>query len=150
MSDRRGAPGFAEARARLELAVGAACESHEEWSARITAGVYAAIELAAADPDGALVLTKQASARWRRREPDFASMVICFARRLAHGAPPANPRLPDPHVVVVCLARQVNQRIEAGHAAQMMEIAPDLAFLALLPFVGFSGAQRWSQPSAVA
>jgi len=136
--------------ARLEREVEAACASEREWSRRIVAGVYAAIEFAAADPAAALVLTERATVRWRRREPEFTGMVERFARRLTRDAPAANPRLPDPPAVVVCLARQINQRIEAGRAAQMMEIAPDLAFLALLPFVGFAGAQRWSQPAAVA
>lgn len=141
---------FAGCRARLELEVGRACAREREWSRRIVAGVYAALEYAAADPAAALVLTERATVRWKRREPEFTAMVERFARRLARGAPAANPRLPDPETVVVCLARQVNQRIEAGRAAQMMEIAPDLAFLALLPFVGYAGAQRCSQPTAVA
>ena len=137
-------------RERLEQAVAGSCELHEEWPSAVTGGIYAALEFAAADPAAALVLTANASARRHQPEPAFVAMVDHFAGLLARGAPAPNPRLPDAVALVTRIARQVNLQIEAGRAGEMMEIAPDLTFLALLPYLGFSGARRWSHSTATA
>jgi hypothetical protein len=51
-------------------------------------------------------------------------------------------------MLIVCICEQVNLRIRAGRAETMMEVAPDLAFLALMPFLGFDGARQWAHLSA--
>jgi len=141
---------FGRCRCRLERAVAGSCEPRAGWPSSVVAAIHAAIELAAADPGAALTLTDRAGARWRRREPEFVAMVDHFARLLSRGAPPRNPRLPDPRAVVARIARQVNLQIEAGRAGELREIAPDLTFLALLPYVGFAGARHWSAVPAAA
>jgi len=143
-------PDFAACRERLERALSASCEQRDSWAGTATAGVYAALEFAAADPAAALLLTDRATVRWKEREPAFAAMVEHLAGLLKRGAPPANPRLPSAEVVVVHIARQVNLRLSAGGAGELMEIAPDMAFLALMPFVGFAEARRCAQPTATA
>jgi hypothetical protein len=148
-SDRT-ATEFEACREDLERAVAAACSGEGSWPSAVVAGIHAALELAAADPESALLLTEGGVGRVNGSEPRFNAMVDRFAALLARDAPPANPRLPGPRGVVLCIVKQVNLRIRSGRAGEMMEIAPDLAFLALLPFVGFAGAQRWSQPTAVA
>lgn len=150
MSATRLAGEFGRCLERLDRAVARSCGPGEEWPGAVAAGVHAAVEFAAADPAAARVLTEDASARWKQGEPAFVAMVDRFAALLSRGAPPRNPRLPDAHAVVARIARQVNLQIEAGRAERMMEIAPDLTFLALLPYLGFSGARRWSRPTATA
>jgi hypothetical protein len=141
---------FDRCRERLERAVVASCELHEDWPNAVTGGIYTALEFAAAEPTAALVLTRDAITRRHGPEPAFVAMVDHFAGLLARGAPAPNPRLPDAVTLLTRIARQVNLQIEAGRAGEMMEIAPDLTFLALMPYLGFSGARRWSHPSATA
>lgn len=133
---------------RLEQAVADSCDRGAEWPHAVAGGVYAALEFAAADPAAARVLTGEATARWRHGEPAFVAMVDRFAALLSRGAPAPNPRLPDARSVVTRIARQVNLQLEAGR--EVMEIAPDLTFLALMPYLGFAGARRWSAPTATA
>jgi hypothetical protein len=141
---------FDACREALERAVGDACAEREDWPSATVAGVYAALELAARRPQVAQVLTERAAERWKEREPRFTAMVERFAELLVRGAPPANPRLPGPQGVVLCIVKLVNLRVESGRPREVMELAPDLAFLALLPFVGFTQAQRCSQLTAAA
>jgi hypothetical protein len=87
-------------------------------------------------------------ARWKEREPSYTAAVEHFARLLSHDAPPRNPRLPDAPAVVARIFRQVNLELEAGRSAELMEIAPDLTFLALMPYLGFAEAREWSDSPA--
>lgn len=134
-------------RARLEQEVAAACAGEADWAGRVAAGVRAAVEFAAAEPAAALVLTERASARWAQGEPEFVALVDRFAALLSRGAPPRNPRLPDTRTVVARIARQVNLELEAGRGGEIADVAPDLTFLALMPYLGFAGARRWSEPA---
>jgi hypothetical protein len=135
---------------RLERAVADACEREGDWPSAVSAGIRAALELAAADPASALVLTERASSRWREDEPEFVALVDRLAALLSRGAPPRNPRLPDARAVVARIAMQVNLELEAGQGRRLTELAPDLTFLALMPYVGFAGARRGSQSTATA
>lgn len=141
---------FEAARMALERTVESSCTGEEDWPRAIVAGIDAALEFAAASPAAAQVLTQRAGERWKEREPRFTAMVERLAELLARGAPPANPRLPAPQGVVLCIVKLVNLRVESQRPHEVTKIAPDLAFLALLPFVGFAGAQRWSQLTAAA
>lgn len=141
---------FGHCRGRLERAVAAACVPGGDWAGNVSRAIAAVIAFAAADPAAALTLTGRASSRWREREPEFTAMVEDFAALLDHGAPPRNPRLPDAAAVVARIARQVNLQLEAGRAEETADLAPDLTFLALMPYVGFAGARRWAQPTATA
>ena len=141
---------FDRFRERLELAVAESCEPHEDWPNAVIGGIYAALEFAAAYPADTLVLTGNAIARRHQPDPAFVAMVDHFAGLLERDAPTPNPRLPDAAALVTRIARQVSLQIEAGRAGEMMEIAPDLTFLALMPYLGFSAARRWSHPTATA
>jgi hypothetical protein len=141
---------FDRCRERLERAVAGSCQLHEDWPGAVAGGIHAALEFAAADPAAALVLSESAVARRHEPDPAFVAMVDHFAGLLDRGAPTPHPRLPDAAALVTRIARQVNLQIEAGRAGEMMEIAPDLTFLALMPYLGFSGARRWSHPTATA
>jgi hypothetical protein len=141
---------FGCCRERLERAVSGACEVGQDWPSAVAGGVHAALEFALADPAAALVLTQPSGLRWEHADPEFVAMVDHFARLLSRGAPTPNPRLPHAPAVIARIARQVNLQIEAGRGEEMMEIAPDLAFLALMPYLGFAGARQWAQPIATA
>jgi hypothetical protein len=140
---------FGRCRRRLEAAIEGACEGQARWPARVASGVRAAVELAAADPDVGLTLTEGAGHRHHDNE-EFAAMVDHLAELLARGAPPRNRRLPDAPMVVTRIARQINLELEAGRGAALPAVAPDLTFLALMPYLGFTDARRWSQPTATA
>lgn len=141
---------FGRCRARLELAVADACDQELEWPGAVAVGVHAAVEFAATDPAAALVLTAATNGRSGDGDPEFSALVDHFARLFSSAAPPPNPRLPDAPVLIARIARQVKLQIEAGRTERLMEIAPDLAFLALMPYVGYASARRWSQPMATA
>ena len=102
---------FESSRAALERAVGSSCAGQDDWPRAIVAGIDAALEFAAESPAAAQVLTERAGERWKEREPRFTAMVERFAGLLARGAPPANPRLPSPQGVVLCIVKLVNLRI---------------------------------------
>jgi predicted trehalose synthase len=138
---------FGRCRERLEATIGAACEAHECWPGKVGAAVHAALALAAADPDVGQTLT-EASAHRRDFEDEFAELVDRLAGWLGQGAPRCDERLPDARTVVTRIARQVNLELEAGRTGSLMAIAPDLTFLALLPYLGFAEARRWSTPTA--
>jgi hypothetical protein len=154
MTTRRRSPGdepanhFERCRRRLELAIAEACAGQASWPGKVGAALRAALELAAADPDTGRTLTEGAGSR--QEDEEFAAMVASLASWLGRDAPPRNQRLPDAPTVVSRIARQVNLELEAGRAASLVDIAPDLTFLALMPYLGFAGARRWSQPTATA
>jgi hypothetical protein len=139
---------FGRCRARLERAIGQACQGADGWPAAVAASVRAALALAASDPDAGRTLTAGAG----RRGPDdegFAELVDHLAALLGRDAPPRHARLPDARTVIVRIARQVNLELESGRGEDCEAIASDLTFLALMPYLGFAEARRWSQPTAV-
>jgi hypothetical protein len=140
---------FRRCRGRLEAAIEGACEGQVGWPAQVAAGVHAAVALAAADPDAGRTLTECAGHR-DDDDGEFLAMVDHLAAQLARGAPSRNRRLPDAPTIVTRIARQINLELEAGRARSLPDVAPDLTFLALMPYLGFAGARRWSQPAATA
>lgn len=140
---------FGRCRERLEVAIAEACEGRADWPARVAAAVRAVVELAAADLDVGRTLTEGAGHRHDDNE-EFVSLVEHLATLLARDAPPRNRRLADAPTVVARIARQVNLELEAGRGPSLPSIAPDLTFLALMPYLGFADARRWSQPTATA
>lgn len=140
---------FGRCRQHLEAAIEGACEGQADWAARVAAAVRAAVDLAAAEPDVGRTLTERAGHRHDDDE-EFQALVDHLAAMLIHGAPPRNRRLPDASTVVTRIARQVNLELEAGRARSLPAIAPDLTFLALMPYLGFADARRGSQPTATA
>jgi hypothetical protein len=140
---------FGRCRERLESAIGKACDPELPWPGRVGATIRAALDLAAADPDAGRTLTEGSGHRGVDDE-EFAGLVDYLAGLLARDAPPRNQRLPDAPTVVIRACRQVNLVLESGPGAGLAAIAPDLTFLALMPYLGFAEARHWSQPSAAA
>jgi hypothetical protein len=140
---------FGRCRERLVAAIDDACAGQASWPGGVAAAIRAALELAAADPDAGRTLTAGAG-RHRDEDEELAALVEHLAGCLARGAPPRNQRLPDAPATVLRIARQVNLELEAGRASSLATIAPDLTFLALMPYLGFAEARRWCQPTATA
>jgi hypothetical protein len=140
---------FGHCRRRLELAIEEACEGQTTWPARVAAAVGAAVELAAADPDAGRTLTEGAGRR-HGDDAELLDLVDRLATLLEHGAPPRNRRLPAAPSLVMRIARQINLELEAGRGPALPTVTPDLTFLALMPYLGFAEARRWSQPTATA
>jgi hypothetical protein len=140
---------FDRCRRRLEFAIEEACEGQVTWPARVAAAVRAAVELAAADPDAGRTLTAGAGPR-HGDDKELLALVDRLATLLESGAPPRNRRLPAAPTLVMRIARQINLELEAGRGPTLPAVTPDLTFLALMPYLGFAEARRWSQPAPTA
>jgi hypothetical protein len=145
---RAGAATSGSAITRIERAVADSCAREGEWPARVSAGLHGAIEFLIANPAAA-----QAVATDFRSDGDteYEEMIARFASLLAEGAPPSD-RLPGPseRSIVAVIAGVVSCHIRAGTIDTLAKGDPDLVFLALLPYLGFAEASRWSMhlPSA--
>jgi len=136
---------FDEAISEIEGAVVDSCAGHEEWPARVVAGITAAVEFVAAEPAAARALA--IDSRWHGvgQGSDYDGMIDRFAGLLGSGAPRPD-RLPasiDASVVSM-IASVVSCHVRTGTVETLGGGDPDLVFLALLPYVGFAEAGRWS------
>jgi hypothetical protein len=131
--------------ARIESAVAASCQAQVEWPARIAAGVTAVIDFLAENPAAARVLALDSRSAGPELDADYQEMIARFAALLAAGAP-RSERLPasSDESVVAVIAAIVSCRIRTGTIDSLRDGDPDLIFLALLPYVGFAEASRWS------
>jgi hypothetical protein len=143
---------FESAIARIESAVVDACEQDVDWPARITAGIGAALGFLIANPAAARALTidsRSARAGGTGQDGDYAELIGRFAALLGAGAPQAD-RLPgsSDRSVVSVIAAIVSCHVRAGTVDQLGKGDPNLVFLALLPYLGFAEANRWSAAGA--
>jgi hypothetical protein len=130
---------------QIESAVLASCDERSEWPARITAGINAAIEFMVANPGATRALAIDSRARVSEGGSGYQGMIGRFAGLLGAGAP-RSERLPgsSDESVIAVIAAIVSRHIRAGTVESLREGDPDLVFLALLPYVGFAEACRWS------
>jgi hypothetical protein len=139
---------FESAIARIESAVVDACDQALDWPARITAGIGAALDFLVANPAAARALTidsRSAGTGGTGQDGDYAEMIGRFAALFGAGAPRAD-RLPasSDRSVVAVIAAIVSCHVRAGTVDQLGKGDPNLVFLALLPYLGFAEASRWS------
>jgi hypothetical protein len=128
----------------LQQVVRNACRQRTRWEAKIVAGIDAVLRFAATNPGKGIALTVSA------RRPAFGDrnpeqvVIAYFVARLAEVAP-AERRLPvsTDEAVVQSIATIVRGHLLAGTAEQLPETAPDLVYLALLPYLGLEGTKRW-------
>jgi hypothetical protein len=136
---------FEEAIAAFEEAIAGSCGGHEEWPARVVAGIGAAVEFVAAEPAAARALA--VDSRWPDRDgaSGYESMIDRFAGILGSGAPRPD-RLPETtdESVVSVIASIVSCHVRTGTVDRLEKDDPNLIFLALLPYLGFAEANRWS------
>lgn len=139
---------FPLALANLETAVLDACASEDEWPAQVAAGICAGVDYAIAHPEVAETLAYDAAAgadRLRRYE----SVIGRLAGFLRVNAPP-NPRLPGAtdEAVVAGMVGLVGDHLRIGRQDRLEELRPELVLLTLLPYLGFSEAQKWANQVA--
>jgi hypothetical protein len=136
---------FNAAIGRIEAAVVEACAVHAEWPERVRAGIAAALDFALADPAAARVLVIDSRSTGSDGGGEYTELIDRFADLLAAGAPRSR-RLPgsSDRSVISVIAAIVSCHIRAGTVDSLGKGDPDLVFLALLPYVGFAEASRWS------
>jgi hypothetical protein len=136
---------FGSAIARMERAVVESCDDHAEWPARIAAGINSVVDFMVANPAAARTFVVQSRSGEEGGDAGYVEMIDRFAGLLGAGAPHAE-RLPasSDESVVTLIAAIVSCHVRAGTVESLSNGDPDLVFLALLPYVGFAEACRWS------
>jgi hypothetical protein len=140
-----GADTFESAIARIENAVAGSCAAQAEWPVRVATGLNAAVDFLIANPGAARALAIESRAGEPQEGDDYEEMIDRFAALLGAGAPVAE-RLPasrDRSIVTV-LATVITCHLRSGTIDSLAKGDPDLVFLALLPYMGFAEAARWS------
>jgi hypothetical protein len=144
----RGRGEFPLALAGLETAVLDACAAEGEWPAQIAAGIYAGVDFAIANPAVARALTIDAAveADCMRRYERVIGRLAGFIQIKA----PAGTRLPGStdEALVAGIVGLVGDHIRIGRLDRLAELRPELVLLTLLPYLGFSEAQRWANQVA--
>lgn len=132
--------GVLPAVAELEAVVLDACSAEAEWPARVAAGIYAGVDFAIAQPQVAAV-----AAMGTDRIRDYEGMIGRFAGFLRVKAPVDQraPGTPD-ETLVAGIVGMVGDHIRLGRIDRLTELRADLVLLTLLPYLGFSEAQKWA------
>jgi hypothetical protein len=130
----------------LQGAVSRACDQQAEWQAKVAAGIRAALEFAAADPAGAHALTIDAR-RQRLEDGDREQEVIGYFAGLLAGVAPAEKRFPISTDLgtIESIAMVARGHLVAGTTEQLPGLAPELIYLALMPYTGLAEARRWTE-----
>jgi hypothetical protein len=139
---------FPPALANLEAAVLDACETEQEWPAQVAAGVCAGIDHAIENPEVAELLAYEGGPKpksLRRHE-----RVIGRFAGLLRGRAPASERLPGStdEALMAGMVGLVGDYLRIGRRERLEELRPELVLLTLLPYMGFSEAQRWADWAA--
>jgi hypothetical protein len=75
----------------------------------------------------------------------YRELIDLFSAQLRACAPPeARLPLPSDEAVVQSIAGVVSGYLHSGSTERLLEMAPYLVYMALLPYVGFDEAWRWS------
>jgi hypothetical protein len=139
---------FPIALANLETAVLEACAAEEEWPAQVTAGICAGVDYAIAHPELAETLAADA-----RAESDSLQRYESVIGRLAgflRVKAPIGDRLPGAtdEAMVAGMVGLVGDHLRIGRLDRLEELRPELVLLTLLPYLGFSEAQKWANQVA--
>jgi hypothetical protein len=147
---RRGKAEFLPSFAALQEAVRKACATHPGWEARVVAGIHAALDFAAADVDAAGALTINARERASEEIDPEQEVITYFAGLLADATPPQMLfPICDEESLVESIAVVVRAHLQARTASRLPALAPDLAYLTLMPYVGLAGARQWAEHEVI-
>ena len=141
---RAGAATSESAITRIERAVADSCVLEAEWPAKVSAAILAAIEFLIANPAAARALATDLRSGGKG-DAEYEEMIARFAVLLADGAP-LSDHLPaaGERSIVTVIVGVITCHIRAGTIDTLAKGDPDLVFLALLPYLGFAEASRWS------
>jgi hypothetical protein len=147
-SDGHSAEAFGQLLGELEASVTVACTRQDEWPAQIAAGIYAGVEFAIGHPsvvDALLVFESLEKAS----QSGYTMTIERLAALISRDAP-ADSRLPGStdEALVAGIVGLVGDHVRIGRFEALEALRPDLVLLALLPYLGFAGAQDWANRSA--
>jgi hypothetical protein len=147
---RRGSAQFLPSFIALQGAVSRACARQVEWEAKVCAGIRAVLDFCAAEPLAARALTINARRRDGVAGGYEQELFNYFADRLA-GVTPKEARFPisTDEGIIESIAIAVRGHLLADTAEQLPELAPELIYLALMPYTGLTGARHWAESHAL-
>jgi hypothetical protein len=144
-------PDFIASFLEIQQLVQEACKRQSRWEAKVVAGIGAALDFAASEPDKARALTLSA------RRPAFGEsypeqvVISYFARELGAVAPRARRvAISTDEGIVEAIALLVRGHLLDGAQDRLPAAAPDLVYLALLPYLGFTETTDWAESAAAA
>jgi hypothetical protein len=139
---------FTSSFARLQGAVRDACRERVEWPEKIAAAIHAAVQFAAANPEATRTLTMESRVA-RDEGRSYLEMIEYFSELLRLGIPEEVPLAASTEQALVGgIAAVVSDHTRSGRAHRLGDIAPELVYLTLLPYLGFAEAKRWAWPAA--
>ena len=134
---------------QLQDAVRRACRRQSGWEAKVVAGIEVVLEFASTQPGKALALTVEA------RRPAFGEtnpeqvVLAYFSERLGAVAPTAARKpISTDRSIVESIAVFIRGHLLGGTEAQLPARAPDLVYLALIPYLGLEETKRWAESAA--
>jgi AcrR family transcriptional regulator len=129
-----------------------ACAGESEWTAKVAAGIGAAIGFAVRNPEEAQLLVIDAVAA----DPTLAARVIAsndyLVGLLRHGREqcPSAATLPEltERALIGATTSVVGGRLLCGQADQLADLEPQLVQLLLMPYVGIEEARRVAEATS--
>ena len=146
---RRGRGRFLPSFANLKDLVATECVAQDRWEAKVVSGIHAVLNFAASDPQGAHALTVDAR-RMVLGEADLEEEVISYFATLLRDVVSVKRRfaISTEEAIIEAIVTVIRGHLQLGTSSQLPERAPDLIYLTLMPYLGISGASRWSSASA--
>jgi hypothetical protein len=142
-------PDFTASFLELQELVHGACKRESRWEAKVVAGIGASLDFAATEPAKARALTVGA------RRPAFGErypeqvVISYFARELGAVAPRARRvAISTDESIVEAIALLVRGHLLQGTEVRLPVAAPDLIYLALVPYLGLGEARDWAESAA--
>jgi hypothetical protein len=135
---------FASSFRQLQDAVRRACALHGDWEASVVAGIRATIDFVVANPAKAEAVTVNAR-RGAAGKRGSEQEVIAYFAGLLDEVTPEEKRFPisSDEGIVESIATIVRGHLLAGTVEELPRAAPDLIYLALIPYAGLAGTRRW-------
>jgi hypothetical protein len=135
---------YASSVEQLQTEVLEACGAHSDWPARVAAGIYAALDFAAANPEAARDLAVEA--RTEVAGAEYSRMVDTFTEVFATEVPRERQLAGAmDQALISAIAMVVGDHLRTESADRLNDLGPELVHLALLPYLGFDEAKRWAE-----
>jgi hypothetical protein len=130
---------------QLQDAVRRACRRQVAWEGKVVAGIEVTLEFASTQPGKALALTVEARRpAFGERNPEQVVLAY-FSERLSAVAPTAARKpISTDASIVESIAVFIRGHLLGGTEAQLPATAPDLVYLALMPYLGLEETRRWA------
>jgi hypothetical protein len=127
---------FAASFEELERTIAEACAMEEGWEARVAAGIRGALEFAAADPARARILVVVP----RQRQEEVVERLMSLFSEIV----PTQQRsqISNDWAILWSIATVAKTHLLGNAAGRLPSLAPDLLYLALMPYAGSAAAER--------